>query len=161
MTVIITLIAIALALLFLEIFLPGGLLAVLAVGFLLAASIFTLIDYGVATALAVLVGSSVLACIMFFIEIRVIEKSPFGKHIQLRGRIEGASLSKPDITSLEGKVGRAITRLNPSGRISIDGKSILARADDGWIEKDEAVEVVDSDVFGVRVRAKHPSQESV
>jgi membrane-bound serine protease (ClpP class) len=46
-----------------------------------------------------------------------------------------------NMKQLIGKKGRAFTVLRPSGRVEVDGKIYDARASDGFIEKDEPVEI--------------------
>jgi membrane-bound serine protease (ClpP class) len=42
---------------------------------------------------------------------------------------------------LAGKTGRAATVLRPSGRVEVDDKIYDARASEGFIDKDEKIEV--------------------
>ncbi|QCR22066.1 nodulation protein NfeD [Pontibacter sp. SGAir0037] len=55
---------------------------------------------------------------------------------------------------LVGKAGVAFTRMAPTGRIIIDDILYDAQARDGFIEKGEAVEVIDQSTFSLRVKKK-------
>ncbi|GAB3538273.1 nodulation protein NfeD [Pontibacter brevis] len=53
---------------------------------------------------------------------------------------------------LVGKTGFAHTRMTPTGRVMIDDTLYDAQARDGFIEKGEAVQVIDSSTFSLRVK---------
>jgi len=53
---------------------------------------------------------------------------------------------------LVGKTGLAHTRMTPSGRIMIDDIIYDAQARDGYIEKGDAVQVIDQSTFALRVK---------
>lgn len=53
---------------------------------------------------------------------------------------------------LVGKTGLAHTRMTPSGRVIIDNMVYDAQARDGYIEKGEAVQVIDQSTFSLRVK---------
>ncbi|WP_161888336.1 NfeD family protein [Pontibacter russatus] len=53
---------------------------------------------------------------------------------------------------LVGKTGLAHTRMTPSGRVMIDDTIYDAQARDGYIEKGEAVQVIDQSTFSLRVK---------
>ncbi len=147
MTLIIALIVMAYIMFFFEIILPGGVLAVLGLLTLTAAAALTMQDYGVFAAFGVFVGSIMLAVVLFFLEIKLLEKSPIGGQFKLMTKIEGSSLKKQGDETLIGEEGDTVTPLNPSGRILINNKNYLAKSQSGWLEAGERVKVVESNVF--------------
>ena len=74
--------------------------------------------------------------------------------------IQGAELSAADGytaqvadgAALHGRVGRAITVLRPAGKIEIDGSTYDAAAQGEFIEKGDAVRVVDTSGNRIAVR---------
>ncbi|MDX5438007.1 MAG: nodulation protein NfeD, partial [Pontibacter sp.] len=57
---------------------------------------------------------------------------------------------------LVGKTGIAHTRMTPSGRVMIDDTLYDAQARDGFIEKGDAVQVIDQSTFALRVKKIEP-----
>jgi membrane-bound ClpP family serine protease len=45
-----------------------------------------------------------------------------------------------------------LTRLNPSGKIAVEGKSYEAYSQDGYIERDQAIAVVAQDNFKLIIK---------
>jgi membrane-bound serine protease (ClpP class) len=152
MTTIITLLTLALLLFFLEIFVPGGFLVMIGGVLIIAASVVAYNEFGWLPAVLLFILAGVGAMLMFFVEVKLLTKTPLGKRIQLTNRIEGASLKEVDVKPLLDQIGMTITPLNPSGRIKVSGQLIEAVSDVGWIPKGQQVKVVGSDVFHVRVR---------
>ena len=60
--------------------------------------------------------------------------------------------SANSVDHLVGKTGLAHTRMTPSGRVMIDDTLYDAQARDGYIEKGEAVQVIDQSTFSLRVK---------
>ena len=87
MTLIIGLLIIAFVLFFFEIFLPGGILAVIGGVLLLAACIVTYNEYGIVWAASVLVISMITAFGLFFLELRLIANTRYGQQFALRSTI--------------------------------------------------------------------------
>lgn len=152
MTTIITLLLLALLFFFLEIFIPGGFLVVAGGVLIIAASIVAFNEFGLLAAVLLFTLAGIGSFLMFFIEVKLLTKTPFGKRIQLTNRVEGASLKEVDVKPFVDQIGMTITPLNPSGRIKIDGQLLEAISDTGWISKGQSVKIVGTDVFHVRVR---------
>ena len=83
MSLIIGLLITAFILFFFEIFVPGGILAVAGGIMLLAASALAYTEYGVVWSVILLCGGLIGALIMFFLEIRLISHTRFGKQFAL------------------------------------------------------------------------------
>jgi len=150
MTWIACLIVFAFILLFLEIFVPGGVLGVLAVCCIIGAGYLTFIDYGVAAATLLTIGAAVLAVVMFFIEIKLLKAS--GRHLAVESSIESRSVELPDDPSLVGKEGVALTTLAPGGKVQVNGKQFEASSLSGLLRKGTEIEVVRVEDFRLIVK---------
>ena len=150
---IIVLFVLALLLFFLEIFVPGGVLAIFGVVLLIVACVQGYTEYGGATAMVIFCLSGTLALIMFFVEIWLIQHKRFGKFIRLDKTISGSSLG-PQAKSedIVGKKGEALTMMAPTGMIVIDGKKYEAFSQSGLLEEATPVEVVRVDNFRLIVK---------
>ena len=160
MTTIITLLALALFLFFMEIFVPGGLLAIIGGGLIIAASVFALEQYGWEVALLIFIGAGLASFTMFFVEVKMLAKTPWGRRIQLNDQVEGASLKEVDLNELIERKGKVVSALNPTGRIRVGDRLLDARSDSGWIDSGKEVVIVASDVFHVRVRESREASEA-
>jgi len=149
-----TLLAVALFFFFLEIFVPGGLLAVLGFICILFATAFAASHYGWIQGLMVFIGGSLSGVFLFFIEVKWLVHTPWGKLIQHNQQIKGSSLKKVDVTHKIGTQAETVTRLTPSGKIRMDGAVFEAKSENGWVNKGEPVIVTGSDVFYILVRRR-------
>lgn len=143
-SVVITLIVLALVLFFLEIFAPGGILGVIGAVSLIAASILAYEDLGILGSAGILVGGTVLGLLMFFLEVRLLAKSPFGKQF-IHSAQQTAKTIPVGRPELAGKKGTALTTMAPSGKVKIDNEIFEAASISGLIKKDASVEVVRSE----------------
>ena len=160
MSAILTLLALALVFFFLEIFVPGGILTIIGGLLILASAVIAYQEYGWLAALILFFVAVIGAFLMFFIEVKLLTKTPFGKRIQLTGRQEAASLTAIDVKPFIDQIGTTVTPLNPSGRIRINGQLLEAVSDIGWIAKGQPVKVTGSDVFHVRVRLSESDEST-
>ena len=152
MSMILGLIAVALVLVFFEIILPGGVLGVLAALCVLVASWFGFESYGAIGALAVFFGSVVAIGVLAFVEFKLLAKTSLGQKFFLKSSIEGHTREAVAEDSIIGKEGVTLTRLNPSGKVAIGGKSYEASSQDGYIERDQAIAVVAQDSFKLIIK---------
>ena len=156
MTIILTLLAFALLFFFLEIFVPGGFLTIVGGLLIIASAVVAYNEYGWIAAMLLFFLAMIGSFMMFFLEVKLLTKTPWGKRIQLTHRQEGASLKQVDVKPFIDQIGTTVTPLNPSGRIRINGQLLEAVSDLGWIAKGQPVKVIGSDVFHVRVRLCDP-----
>jgi membrane-bound serine protease (ClpP class) len=151
MTSIIVLILAALALMFLEIFIPGGLATIIAAALILWASALAVEPYGWDVALSILLGGGCLAVLTILIEIRMISNSPLAKYFLHQDAHETSAL--PEVTDdLEGQSGVALTTISPTGKVLLNGRSHTARSRDGLLAKGTPVKVVGRDSFQLIVK---------
>ncbi|NDV62158.1 hypothetical protein G0Q06_06840 [Puniceicoccales bacterium CK1056] len=153
MSLLIGLIITAFVLFFFEIFLPGGVLAVLGGILLLAASAVAYTEFGLIWAITILFLGLVGALLMFFIEIRVLSKTRFGRQLSLQSSIS-AKLNPRADEKLVGQEGVTLTILAPSGKVEIEGKAYTASALDGYLEKGAFIRVVRTETFKLIVEKK-------
>ena len=154
MSAIITLLILALLFFFLEIFVPGGFLAIIGILFIIGAAGAAAADYGWITGLLVFIGGGVFVVFMFFVEVKWLLRTPFAKRIQHNEQNLGSSLQKINVDTLVGTEAEAATRMTPSGRIRVEGQLVDAKSENGWVHRGEAVIITGSDVFHVFVRKK-------
>ncbi|MEX0325013.1 MAG: NfeD family protein [Puniceicoccaceae bacterium] len=153
MSLVIGLLLTAFVLFFFEIFVPGGVLAVLGGVFLLAAAGVAYTEWGLIWAVALFFGGLVMALIMFFLEIRLIANTRFGQQLALKSTI-AAKLNPKEDESLVGTEGVTLTILAPTGRVELGGKVYTASAEDGYLEKGVPVRVLRSETFKLIVAKK-------
>jgi len=146
------LILVTLVLVFFEVLLPGGILGVLAAVSLLIATWLGFSDYGFIGGASVFLGSLIMVALLLFVEFKLLAKTSYGKKFFLDASIEGRSNKAQADESIIGKEGIALTRLNPSGKVSIDGKSYEAYSQDGFLENNCTISVVAQDNFKLIVQ---------
>lgn len=142
----------ALILAFFEVLLPGGVLGVLSALCLLVATWFGYDAYGALGAGAVFFGTILAMAVLVFVEFKLLGKTSFGQKFFLKSTIEGHTRQAVAEDSVIGKEGITLTRLNPSGKIAIQGKSYEASSQDGYIDRDQAIAVVAQDNFKLIIK---------
>ncbi len=156
MTIIITLIVIAVLLALGELVVPGGILGILSFLCLCAAAYFTNQEYGMMIAIAVFFGSTVLTVVSLFMFFGVLKKMGFTKGVFLNTSVEGKSAgANADRASddLIGKEGEALTPLVPTGMIGVDGSQYEAFCQTGYLDKGNSVQIIGRDNFRLIVKA--------
>jgi len=154
MTTILILILIAVVLFILEVILPGGILGTIGGLTFLGAVYLTWVEYGVVAAIITFVLGVVFTILMFILQVNILSKSRLGKHIILGTTTPGTSNLPTGDDSIIGRDGVTLSKMAPSGRVRIDGKSFEAISQSGLLEKGESIEVVQRDAFRLVVRKK-------
>lgn len=149
---IVALLVIAFALFFFEIFLPGGIFAIVGGLAIIGAAVLAFNEFGLVTAVFIFLGSGLAAFLLFFVEVKFLTLTPLGKQMKLKSRVEGSSLEPFDLSKTDAKTGTTVTPLSPSGRIRIGESLVDAKSEEGWIDEGIEVEIVGNDVFNVLVR---------
>ena len=144
--------AAALILVFFEVLLPGGVLGVLSALCLLAASWIGYDTYGLLAGGAVFFGTILLMVVLVSVEFKLLGKTSFGQQFFLKSSIAGHTRAAVAEDSVIGKEGMTLTRLNPSGKIAVEGKSYEAYSQDGYIERDQTITVVAQDNFKLIIK---------
>ena len=152
MMTIVALVVFALVLLFLEIVIPGGVLAVIASVLILVASTLTWQQYGPFPTFLVFIGSAILSLFFFFVEVQLLSKTRLGSWIRHTGTIEGSSLKAADDPGLINSEGVVVVSLRPVGRVQVGERLYDARSESGWLETGERVRVIRANSFSLIVK---------
>lgn len=161
---ILLLVAVGLALVLLEVFVPsGGVLGLLAVLALGTGVVTAFVEQGATVGMGVLAGTLLAVPVVLMLAFRWFPSTPIGRRVlppppsaddvlpdlSLRQRLRG----------LVGRRGRAASELVPWGSVEIDGDSFEAMSEGGPIAPDALVEVVgvQSRALVVRVAAVVPA----
>lgn len=152
MSTIIGLLVAALVLVFFEVILPGGILGIIAALCVILASWFAGAEYGAGIGVLTFVGSAAAIAILAFVEFKLLARTSLGRAFFLKSSVTGHSNIAPAEASIIGKKGRALTRLNPSGKVIIDGQTYAAHSQDGYIEADQAILVAAQDNFKLNIK---------
>ncbi|WPJ94258.1 NfeD family protein [Coraliomargarita algicola] len=152
MTTILGLLVAAIVLVFFEVILPGGVLGVLAALCLILATWIAGAQYGAAIAMLTFVGSAIAIAILVYFEFKLLARTSLGRGFFLKSTVTGRSNMAPAQASIIGKEGTALTRLNPSGKVAIDGQAYEAYSQDGYIDADQRIHVVSQDNFKLIIK---------
>ena len=152
MSTIIGLLVAAFILVFFEVILPGGILGIIAALCVILASWFAGDQYGAGIGILTFVGSATAIAILAFVEFKLLARTSLGRAFFLKSSVTGHSNIAPAETSIIGKKGSALTRLNPSGKVVIDGQTYEAHSQDGFIEADQLIIVAAQDNFKLIIK---------
>lgn len=147
MSTILGLIIAALVLVFFEVILPGGILGIIAAICVIVATWVAGAEYGATMAISVFAGSLVAIGLLTYIEFKILARTSLGNRLFLKSAVTGHSNEMQSEDSIIGKEGTALTRLNPSGKIAIDGESFDAYSQDGYVDSGHPVRVIKQDSF--------------
>ena len=152
MSTIIGLLVAALVLVFFEVILPGGILGIIAALCVILASWFAGAEYGAGIGVLTFACSAAAIATLVFIEFKLLSRTSLGSAFFLKSSGAGHSNIAPAETSIIGKKGSALTRLNPSGKVVIDGQTYEAHSQDGYIEADRPILVAAQDNFKLNIK---------
>jgi membrane-bound serine protease (ClpP class) len=152
MSTIIGLLVAAFILVFFEVILPGGILGIIAALCVILASWFAGDQYGAGIGILTFVGSATAIAILAFVEFKLLARTSLGRAFFLKSSVTGHSNIAPAEASIIGKKGSALTRLNPSGKVAIDGQTYEAHSLDGYIEADQSILVAAQDNFKLNIK---------
>ena len=150
-TLVVTLIIIAFLLFFLEVFAPAGVLGFFGACSLIAAAVVAYDTMGIVGSVSILLGGALAAFALFFIQIKLLAKSRFGRTIQHKDQ-QRAQTTPVGRDELIGKTGTALTTMAPSGKVKIANETFEAASNSGLIDKNATVEVVRSEHLKLIVR---------
>ncbi|MBN2211291.1 MAG: hypothetical protein JW709_07830 [Sedimentisphaerales bacterium] len=150
MTFAILLLIAGLVLIVLEVLLPsGGVISVLATAALVGSIILGFMDSR-STGVTLLIIMAVVVPIMIIIGFNILPHTPIGRKITLRPELTQQahrsaptkSIADEDYSRLQGRIGKAVTPLRPSGIGEIDGERVSVVAQGEMIEKDTPIVVL-------------------
>lgn len=152
MNTIIGLLVAAFILVFFEVILPGGILGIMAALCVILASWFAGAEYGAGIGFLTFVGSAAAIAILVYIEFKLLARTSIGSAFFLKSSVTGHSNIAPAEVSITGKKGTSLTRLNPGGKVAIDGRLYEAHSQDGYIEANQSIQVVAQDNFKLIIK---------
>ena len=147
MSSVISLIVAAIVLVFFEVILPGGILGTIAVLCVLLATWITAAQFGISAAVLTFLGASIAISLLVFIEFKVLARTSLGRGFFLKAKVTGRSNQAPGSADIVGREGLALTRLNPSGIVKVDGQSYQAQSLDGYVDSGDSIRVSSQDNF--------------
>lgn len=148
MTWIILLVAVGIALISLEIIIPGGILGAIGVICILAGCVVSFSVLGSVGGLIATAAILTLTGVLIWLEFKLLSKTALGKRAFLTKSIDGVSANfGEEAKELIGKAAVAMTTLSPSGYITIEGKRYEAFCQAGLIEAKTALKVIGADNF--------------
>jgi membrane-bound serine protease (ClpP class) len=148
------LLAVALMLFFVELFIPsGGLIAVLG-GICVVSGIFMLFRADTTLGLIGIICTMIAVPCVLAVGMKIWPHTPIGRMLILKDpEPSTAGNNKPAPGALVGATGQALTDLRPIGTCLIDGKRVDCMAEAGIIESGSRVRVTIDDGMQVKVRA--------
>ena len=147
MSSVISLIVAAIVLVFFEVILPGGILGTIAVLCVLLATWITAAQFGIGAAVLTFLGASIAISLLVFIEFKVLVRTSLGRGFFLKAKVTGRSNQALGSADIVGREGLALTRLNPSGIVKIDGQSYQAQSLNGYVDSGDSIRVRSQDNF--------------
>lgn len=148
MTTIVTLFAVGIVLVAVELVVPGGLLGSLAALFLLGGVATAFVQLGpvggaVATGVALVIGAVTL-----YLELVWLPKSRFARALSMTETVSGRSQPEiADRAEVVGQEAEALTTLAPGGYVAVAGRRYEAFCQSGHATAGERLRVVDVDTF--------------
>lgn len=152
LTLIIALFVLGMALISIELIVPGGILGLLGLLSILGSWTLVFLEYGTHWGMVAVLVGVVLLAVSVVIELKFIPRTKAGKRLFLNRSIESTSHASPGAPELLGKEGEALTTLAPTGVVVIDGRKYEGFSMSGLVEKGARLQVVDYDNFRVRVK---------
>lgn len=107
-----------------EVFIPGGIVGFMGTILVVAGILCGFVFMGPAAGLALLVISGVLGLIGFWMWVKFLPKTPWGRRLLLDQDARDWKSSDTEQQGLEGKEGVAHTTLRPAGTALIDGRRV-------------------------------------
>jgi membrane-bound ClpP family serine protease len=157
MTVIILLFALGIALLAIEVIMPGGIVGTIGALLMFGGCVLSFAEFGTGGGMIAVACAVVLTIAAFFIEFVIIPRTAAGKRAFLQTAVTGkSSLFDEQAAALVGKLGEAVTMLSPSGYVLIDGQRFEAFCQSGQIPAGSSLKVVGADSFRLIVSPATP-----
>jgi membrane-bound ClpP family serine protease len=140
--------AVGIALLAVEVFLPGGIAGIFGGLSMLGGCVLAFQQFGVSGGSVATVVALGLLGLTIYIELVWLPKSKLGRAMVVESAVDGTSqMALPPAKEVVGQSAEALTTLAPSGYISLGGKRYEAFSRSGHVEKGAALRVVGVDNF--------------
>lgn len=152
MSSVIGLILAALILVFFEVILPGGILGLIATLCVFIAIWIAGSQYGVGVATLTFFCAFAAIGALIYVEFKLLARTSLGSNFFLKAKVSGKLNKAPSAVDIIGKEGIALTRLNPSGKVEIDGQIYQAYSIDGYIDPNQRIRVNSQDNFKIIIK---------
>ena len=160
MTWIILLFALGIALIALEVIIPGGILGAIGALMIFAGCGLSFYELGTKGGTIATVAAVVTTGLMMWVEFFILPKTTIGKRAFLTQSISGSSSNLAETNhALVGKLAEAMTTLSPSGYVRIDGKRYEAFCQAGHTKAGTRLKVIGSDNFRLIVSPSQPDPQ--
>jgi membrane-bound serine protease (ClpP class) len=136
-----------------EVFIPGGILGVIAGLSFLSGVVVAFGQYGLGGGLLALVVALVMIGAMLYFEFAILPKTPWGQRLFLKSAVTGTASPDRERDYI-GSTGVTLTALGPSGYVEIDGKRLEAFSKTGFLEAGVPIQVVGTDNFRLIVTSQ-------
>lgn len=125
----------------------------IAVVFILMASVIAYWNFGWMVGFAVLFGGLGVAGLFFYFEIRVLMHSGIGRRLFSVQKTQVDRVGYPDeeVRTLLGQHGHTVTRMTPTGKISLNGRIYPATSLDGYLAKGMPIVVKEANPVSIKI----------
>jgi membrane-bound ClpP family serine protease len=148
MTLVILLFSLGIALLVIEVIIPGGIIGGIGALFMFGGCVMSFVEFGTTGGMIAVGAALGLTILAFYIELAVLPKTRVGRRAFLDTQINAKSSTfAEDARSLVGMPAEAATRLSPGGYVRIDGRRYEAFCQTGQVPAGAALTVVGTDNF--------------
>lgn len=144
------------ALLFLEMFLPGMIAGIIGAIMLIAAVFVAYGEVGIEAGNVTLAAATGITALLWWWWATKFQHTRFGRCMTLTATDTGTSQAE-GITHLAGQTGTAVTPLRPSGTILVGGRRIDAITGGEFIEQGTCIRIVRAEGSAVIVRRQTPA----
>ena len=157
MTLIVVLIVVAFVLIAAEVFMPGGILGIFAIVFLLGATVIAYQEMGAPGAILTGTASILGGILVFIATLQLLSRTKLGKGFRLDAKVSGKAVGNNLSSDLIGRVGSTVTKLVPNGLIAVDGNQYPAHSEDGYADLDTPVIItsIRGAFFNVRIHKQN------
>jgi membrane-bound serine protease (ClpP class) len=148
MIAVVTLFAIGIVLVAVEVLVPGGVLGALAGVCLLAGVVTAFVEFGTAGGALATAVALVIAIGLLYFEFVVLPKTRLAKTFSMTETVAGRS--QPEVADRAAVIGRevvAVTTLAPGGYVELDGRRYEAFCQSGHVSAGTRLRVVEVDTF--------------
>ena len=151
MSLIIGLFVVGVALIAIEVFVPGGIIGIMGILSIIAGVVVSYSEFGFTGVWISGAAAVVILVAVLLFEFLVLPKTKLGGRLFLRKAVEGTS--QPPLAEEDdiGKECVTLTPLSPTGTVLLDGKKVEAASRSGFISKNETMKVVGKDNFRIIV----------
>lgn len=141
-----------LALIVVEMFVPGGIFGATGGGIILFAVASLIIKHSLVAGVALLLVDGVVFMLLFNLIVKFLPRTKMGKKVMLSKNVDSTTVNPDDLKSLIGRTTTVMTVLKPTGTIEIDNHRYNARTHEGIINKGQTVEIIDIEANNLIVK---------